>query len=779
MGSSSTSPISEELILKSYGLLDSSTIEQLSSSLKKECSTKTAKKVPPRLVGIRHEARNSLKEKQLPLPKGGFHERAIATINASRLPSEKALKSRSHYFQASLSSRKEIARFPLKLKSSKLNGYTKKKFAELRNKFKTTGEKQLQSRPEIHIVCSNKPSAVASNGAFVSNATSVSISKPQVRDLNGKMLLQTPAVDSSFMFNNPSESIPDVGPGQERLKRRHQATEGSDICIFCGLPLYDTLSIEGKEQAIDLSCEHQSHEQCLLLEMELKNMGQHESADTAGSGLSVDEGKVPDCSYPPCPKCNNGVIAVPKDPEIKDRLGVQILLYPKTNLFQKLLGKRTATDIGNGFDEVTNDVTMPAMASPVALLSSNSSSNSELSNKPDFYPSEEPPLIPPDWVLSYDVEDLRKKLVTDLSTMVKPGSIHSVNDDLTLTQSLLNSFGPLRLLDKISFKFEDHAVWSSWYCYFFKHMLVFLKPVQNLFALFPITPFIRVQVVSKFELWLFGGQRNSISVHLKSCYSGLIDKWRKALEDNKALFGVESLTSTVDKNEFKSTLDKLKKNEAPNIVHQRNVPKVDKKLYEYTFSTLNSDDTPDNIVIMINKADLPTKESFIAVVNIMRCLKILDINMAAIFSSIHNPTWDSTCQNLAYFEDSDFEDNAAQLKKKILAFQNDVNDVNSTDDNSEHNTVKNLVGSAIDNWKVGKTMLIVLSDTRLDNFHSAGIQSVLIEINTKLPGGNSQSQIINILDWEDIMEVICDECHLDFDDICSDDSAKDDGITTN
>ncbi|KAF6009898.1 hypothetical protein HII12_003444 [Brettanomyces bruxellensis] len=562
---SGSNPYNEELILKSYGLLDSSTIEQLGSTLGRECSTKTTKKVPPRLTGIRHSAHNSLEDSLMPMPKGGFHERAIATINASRKPSEKALRNRSHYFQAT-SSMKDKPHFPLKIKSTKLNGYTRKKFAELRSKFKTSGPIQTHPMPEIHVIRPNKPHSSLPNVIPESD-----MSKSPERSITDNETLQTPAVNSRFLFNESSQtnSVPPyIGPNQEKPKRRHQTTKDGDACIFCGLPLYDTLSIEGKEQVIDLSCEHQVHEQCLLLEMELKNMSLQDSTDTSLSSSPIDEAVMRNNSYPKCPKCNNGTIAVPRDSEIKDRLGVQILLYPKTNLLQKLLGKSTGAKVDYSPIQVAGDGISSMVASSVNSLSSNSSPSSNTSFKLDSKLPEEILPVPPDWVLMYDVEDLRKKFITELNTMV-----------------------------------EDQDI--------FPHGIVCVK------------------------MWYILGRK-------------------------------------------------------------------------------------------------------------------------------------------------DFEDNAAQLKAKILRMQTNLKAMDSNRKNEDKRTIMNLVESAIDKWKIGKTMLVILSDSALDNFKSAGIQSVLIEINTKEACNDSGSEIVNILNWEDIMEVLCEKCHLDFDNVClSDDSTKDDELDAN
>lgn len=774
---SGSNPYNEELILKSYGLLDSSTIEQLGSTLGRECSTKTTKKVPPRLTGIRHSAHNSLEDSLMPMPKGGFHERAIATINASRKPSEKALRNRSHYFQTT-SSMKDKSHFPLKIKSTKLNGYTRKKFAELRSKFKTSGPIQTHPMPEIHVIRPNKPHSSLPNVIPESD-----MSKSPERSITDNETLQTPAVNSRFLFNESSQtnSVPPyIGPNQEKPKRRHQTTKDGDACIFCGLPLYDTLSIEGKEQVIDLSCEHQVHEQCLLLEMELKNMSLQDSTDTSLSSSPIDEAVMRNNSYPKCPKCNNGTIAVPRDSEIKDRLGVQILLYPKTNLLQKLLGKSTGAKVDYSPIQVAGDGISSMVASSVNSLSSNSSPSSNTSFKLDSKLPEEILPVPPDWVLMYDVEDLRKKFITELNTMVEDQDVNSLNEDLILTRSLLDSFGSLRLFDKISFRFENQRNFLQWYCYFFKHMLVFLEPGKALFALVPITPLIRIKAVSDSELSISGGQRNSLSVNLKSDYPGLISKWRNALENNKASFGLDLLTSTVSEDEFKPILEKMKTDEVPTTIPLRNSPKINKNIYEYTFSAINNDDTPDNIVVLINEMDMRTKKSFISIVNIFRCFDILNINTAAIFSSIDLPTWDSMCENVVHFGKKDFEDNAAQLKAKILRMQTNLKAMDSNRKNEDKRTIMNLVESAIDKWKIGKTMLVILSDSALDNFKSAGIQSVLIEINTKEACNDSGSEIVNILNWEDIMEVLCEKCHLDFDNVClSDDSTKDDELDAN
>lgn len=185
-------------------------------------------------------------------------------------------------------------------------------------------------------------------------------------------------------------------------------------------------------------------------------------------------------------------------------------------------------------------------------------------------------------------------------------------------------------------------------------------------------------------------------------------------------------------------------------------------------------------MVLINEMDMRTEKSFISIVNIFRCFDILNINTAAIFSSIHLPTWDSMCENVVHFGKKDFEDNAAQLKAKILKMQTNLKAMDPNRKNEDKRTIMNLVESAIDKWKIGKTMLVILSDSALDNFKSAGIQSVLIEINTKEACNDSGSEIVNILNWEDIMEVLCEKCHLDFDNVClSDDSTKDDELDAN
>ncbi|GME73900.1 unnamed protein product [Ambrosiozyma monospora] len=265
--------------------------------------------------------------------------------------------------------------------------------------------------------------------------------------------------------------------------RRERAAidAASSFCSVCGLPLSDTISYKefgNGEQILELSCHHYVHEECLLLKMGF---------------VPPERDKTSSASYfPDCAKCADGTIAIPCDDRVSDEIVTKFLSDPRYSIGDDLTSDLMLASPNNGSDLSSpsiqtrrqqlgqlSDASLLSIAPPprdtfkrhhkkqsrgssVSAISSIISSVSETSPVMNSYPM--PTIytsIGSAWNSNFSLELLRAKFVDELCKLSQQGHVTNVNsssenDDqgdneekLKLSKSLIESFGSLRLFDKM------------------------------------------------------------------------------------------------------------------------------------------------------------------------------------------------------------------------------------------------------------------------------------------------------------------------------------------
>ncbi|VEU23339.1 DEKNAAC104450 [Brettanomyces naardenensis] len=679
----------EDLVLKSYGFLDPTTLKDLTFSLEKEFLGKT-KNVPPRLHGLEKADHNRRAE-----------QRALSDSPPPR-------------------SSRRPAPLPPGVSSKGLGSVPGSDFY---------ARKLTDFRQKLRLL---KPRPV--RGSTNSHTTALTSSSLPIYN----------TAASETDFPRLSHVVTSATPSKLHRKRQTRSPIDQE-CVFCNLPLQNTLSSKAAERVIELHCSHQTHEQCLLLEMEA--MGY--LGESRKGGDNSDD-------FPECPVCKEGRKAIPSNPETAGELSAKVLFLPKED-FLHTTYQDLCSDPGNVLQKIQRKAASPKPthvrkhsrgSSVTANLSTFSSASVVSPSSPDFDTI--------GWSSRYSISSLKEKFSRELQQLSEQRIIHG---DVNLSPSLMSSFGGLRLCDKLSIS-TDSKVWSELYCYLFEHMLVLVDRKESTFKLVQMTSMISIETLSRWWISLQVSKDSDSRIFLSSARPEVLEKWTSALVDYKFKISVDLVTSTIRENEFSFLLSMAPENRADGG-RGRQSPGANPRFYESTIKSLIFTQKPDNMIIVLNQQN-PTPGSLVSITNIIKSLLLVRINITLIMCSTSHLLGECSVIEHYYLTGDQCLGSEDLLNDRIDRYQKRIRH-GSLEVSGD--SLDSVIHQYMSGYKVNDTTLIVLSSSSLDNYKAPeDMESVLIEINSRTQKSGSRPDTVRLISWDDVMEVICSRCGLEFDD---------------
>ncbi|QPG76171.1 hypothetical protein FOA43_003557 [Brettanomyces nanus] len=699
----------EDLVLKSYGLLDSSTLKDLTFSLEKEFLGK-CKASPQKLTGIKI---------------GGKHRSApLPPING------------------------ESSSDPVAGTSSPLDSYVKR-INDFKRKLKMLHSK-TSHQPKKKISITDTPVHIAQ---LTSLPTSMGGSQSPSH---------TPPP------HNHSYSSLSASPTPNRRARRKRGSSIEQDCIFCNLPLQSTLSRDSGEKIIELKCGHHTHEQCILLQMQITE------------NFSEDHHTI---SFPDCPACDPKQKAVPLGPDTSSELSTAVLLNSRTNFV--LPDLQLQPKLQPQLHPCQFSPSHIPRRSPKRHVKKHSRGSSITANLSTFSSASAVSPSSPDfslfgWTSNYTIESLRGKFIKELEQLSELKVIHVCegNEEVHLSSTLMSSFGNLRLFDKMSLS-HDAKEWSQFYCYLFEHILIIVSCKKHLFRLVQITPLMIVETPSRWCVSIRVPKESEPGLFFSSVKPDILEKWISALMNTSCKFTAHLLTSTIKEDEFNEFVNVP--TDVPSITAERNIdkPRVNSRFYESALKSLVFRKKPDNMLIILNNDNANANPSFlVSITNILKSLLLVKIDVTLVLCSTDNFTVQSSVISTYHLTDEECFGKDGLLLERIGRYQKQVSSESFNRSQGEEIETVDLVSKRY-LQKMTAATLVVISSASLNEYEPPDdSDSVLIEVNSAndVKGG---PDVIKLINWEDVMEAICSHCGLEFDDSdferSSDEENEDDG----
>lgn len=371
---------------------------------------------------------------------------------------------------------------------------------------------------------------------------------------------------------------------------------------------------------------------------------------------------------------------------------------------------------------------------------------------------------------------LKQKLITDLISLSANGVVAGEDDsDFILTEEFVNSLGTFRIVDKIQLLECKGGLESQpieHYCYLFDHMLLALNSITHKFNLINInlTTFVDS---SKVDVIILKTSKASDDFYKLSFNSvGLKTKWNRGLTDWKHIFAPGMVTSSVEPNEFDHLIESTGLREDEGTVssvqsyigddgYKRLPTGVCPRFYEETINSLIFKEKPIDTVIILNQTQA-IPNSIVAIKNIVRSLSLIGINVYLILCSTSALSMNSnviySCQlnreDLKTKGDT-FMSNIDEFEDHIKYRRERIHETNIADIMTKfENTFESLDNS----------LVIVMSNASLSSFTlTSVISNILIEIGLDFRQKSNRPDVTDLASWDDIMEVICLYCGLEFD----------------
>jgi hypothetical protein len=391
----------------------------------------------------------------------------------------------------------------------------------------------------------------------------------------------------------------------------------------------------------------------------------------------------------------------------------------------------------------------------------------------------EPPV---NGILKENIPDnlTKQKLLDGLIALSTRKLIDDNEDsDFTLTDEFIKSLGKFRVVDKMSL--IDSSTTSNnsespaykCYCYLFEHMLIALNSETYKFKLISIN---LSTFIDTFEL---GTIILKTSKNAKTLYKllfndrGLELKWKNALTNMKQHIENRLVTSTLKGNEF----DALIANQLQDFGdvetigtlqsyighdgYRRLATGVCPRFYESTINSFNLREKPANAIIVINQTKyIPS--SIVPIKNITKSLLMIGIDVSLIFCSTSVLSMNSNVLDNYGLKKNELKKKGDLCMLKIDEYQQNLHEKNLrfkaatlADEINHYVNITNVDESNI--------ITIMISNATLNNIESIPTtDSILIEIGLEANKKSNREDINDLASWDDIMEVICIYCSLEF-----------------
>lgn len=782
-------------------------------------------------AGMRHQPSNVASDSELAY-------RLEPTINQNKLEPSKNPEGENHH-EKSLVFNNDMNRSPPPLPNvpSSSDIYTKK-IANFKRKLKT-----LKGISTLDIRKTSQSTIKGNKQRCENNCDKHKV----VTSMDDRVLANVLTIDNNvtnfptcFSRNSFDASSPKVtallDPKSFNFPTRKLARDTR--CSICNLQLDTSYNIIKNEHIIELQCGHMTHEECLLMEIELSL--------TLSKTFLENQQMLKDF-FPPCGSCPNNVKAAkPKEEDIMTRLFTRLITSeiipirnsiisnqtPTTPLFSdtsKILDQSTNSilsidhkhtdytnhlEIENYFDmpssvkstgksfygEENNENTntsklkknieeqkhskksykthrkKPSRGSYVSATSAivtSSSSTNNIKNEAAKITYNGTPTIGD------------QKFIEDLVKLSNKNIIESTDDaNFKLTLSFVKSLGKLILVDKLnaleSINGKQSTVTEK-YCYLFEHMLITISSKDYIFSMFTITH--TTYVYTQPRCITMQACKSSASYcNLLFDKDIVFERWAKVLTDRRKKMEMPEITLTMHENEFDSILSGHY-NDVTDVEtigtlqsyigddgYRRLPTGVCPRFYEGNIDSLVFHQKPTKAIIIINEAKhIPS--SVVPIKNIVKSLSLIGIDILLLLCSTSALSMDSNVHDSCELNKKDYKGKIDMIMDKIDDFQNFLLDKSC-------NTVKPKVEDIINDQlsdDIDSTISIVISSSTLNNFGNVSTYSrILMEVGLDGRHKSKRDDVKDLASWDEIMEVICVCCGLEFDESDFYNSSSDD-----
>lgn len=565
------------------------------------------------------------------------------------------------------------------------------------------------------------------------------------------------------------------------------------LCVICELEM-DTMYMDSSERLIHLQCGHICHEHCLIIELEMNDDLKYSS--------NSDREKL----FPSCPICADQRCLPLNSNDLQTLILAAIGNKLQNYTVSDNLLENSPLTPDFAFDELNfmnqlNAINTPHLKIPTqektkeencdiprkspkrdaeskAHLKQQSSIKKGHSRKqsrasmiaavPLVISSASEQKIPTslinteNWTNQYTLCELSEKLCNYLITLSEEDTIiaNGIANFITMSNTL-SSFGELRMADKLLAKGMDDDSFEWYYCFLFGSSILFLKEKTLMFTIMNISYLTYCEIEETSVLRIKPTRKSDVVWQLDSHIENLTSKWEMALKISSLVIESEFFTNTMKENEF----DHYLKHKSKLTTGMLLPTGVNPRFYTGIIENINIVPKPKRIILVLNQfpyvscTTLPMK-------NIIKALNIICIDLDLILVSSRSIKLDTSIISHHQLSHLDSYD-------KLEGFLNIIDDFESNffddkdDDEISNKTLEQSLLEVVhhsSDYTIDEIATILLSNGAL---HSLGPlptkKNFKLEIGLSNENKSFRSDLFDLADWEQVMEIICECCCLEFD----------------
>ena len=401
--------------------------------------------------------------------------------------------------------------------------------------------------------------------------------------------------------------------------------------------------------------------------------------------------------------------------------------------------------------------------------------------------------------------DFKRKLVRDLTSLSSHNIITPIDGvGFNLSAEFIRSLGDLRIVDRINMldcSLNDNLIVTENYCYLFEHMLLTIGCLDFQFKLININRSTYIDHSESGSIILKGSMSCKRYYKLLFNSKELEIKWKDALADMKKKIEPNLTTSTLKMNEFDHLLDQSKKSSIVDDVatigtlqsyvgedgYRRLPTGVSPRFYEGTINSLIFQEKPSKAIIIINQSKL-IKSSMAPVRNMIKSLSMIGIEILLLLCSTSTLSENSNVIDSYELGKKDLRRKEEELMETIERYENFLKMTAENGDGTAvclssgmcvGDKVRDYIAHAPQDMDLNEILNITVSNTSLRNFKDPMTSNkIFIEVGLDSRQKTNSSDVVDLAGWEDIMEVVCVYCGLEFDEsdfyVSTDDELTDD-----
>lgn len=776
--------------------------------------------------GLRLEIKNTRNTQLSQIPVINNSVSATIEISPERLkvPTKEELEARK---RSGMTSKAFSSKHPLMERKAQLNAppvpkppsvpISKRRIEELREKIKTKVElanlkdakkppKMLKLKTASLYIPSRRPPEVYEPKTLPGPQI-----LPKVESINKFSHDSEPSGETNFDFADflAQSEAEDQGKSNPSLlkyiERKRSRNPLSKSCIVCNLEMDSMYTLKHTEVLVPLVCGHFAHENCLSMEVELM------------LGKYVDHNREKVQFFPACALCKER--AAPVDQEdlnnilsmgISGSFSKNYCLPLSPTLFpakSKVVEEKTKQEENSiqptkSDSEIEVTATRPTeelqMPDSIAIpVRSSQASPPQLSLKKINHLHEQkkrlakghirqqsrgsavPAIsmvvssaqkyaIPqslmrmPNWTTEYTTQGLAQRFADDLIKLSQEETIKPFEVANFVTMfSLLTSYGTIRMADKMLAKGENEDEFKEYYCFLCPATIVFVQLASGMFTVKQLSYLSYCELDDDDILHLKSTSKSEDVWQMDSNVDELTRKWEVAITDPSIPIDNTVITNTIKKDEFEHL---FKTKPRYNEIGQRRTT-VDTRFCTSFFDNIVFANKPNRIILVLNQFPYSVATTQ-AMKNIIQALHIIKINIDLVLVSAKFIKVDTYVLSHKTLSASDGENDLKSFLQLLDHFEStfyeENDDYEITLDTIEDTIIKIMHSNSV--CKTDDIHTVLLSNASLKNVGPLPTKrSIMLEIGLLDENKSFRSNVVDLANWEGVMEVICDNCLLEFD----------------